>query len=80
MSYEIDSIKKIKCPCKRGTIERVTKSNDWNQVKESITINCEECKNKYSIISEYYCRKPKHETTIYYLQNNSTGEKTEIDL
>ena len=47
MSYEIDSIKKIKCPCKRGTIERVTKSNDWNQVKESITINCEECKNKY---------------------------------
>ena len=36
MSYEIDDIKEIKCPCNKGKIRRISKSNEWSQKKESI--------------------------------------------
>lgn len=53
MSYEIDDIKEIKCPCNKGKIRRISKSNDWSQRKESMYIDCDECSKKYEIVSEY---------------------------
>ena len=80
MSYEIDSIKEIKCPCNKGKIIRINKSNDWNQTKENIYINCEKCNKKYKIVSEYFCPKPKHDCTIYYLKDKNSEDMIKIDL
>ncbi len=49
MSYELDYEKKIPCPCEKGHIVKTSYSNDWNQVKSNICINCIDCKNKYHI-------------------------------
>ena len=80
MSYEIDDIKEIKCPCNKGKIRRISKSNEWCQKKESIYIDCEECSKKYEIISEYFCPKPKLDYTIYYLKDKNSVDKIKIDL
>lgn len=41
-------IKTIKCPCGKGTIEKDTKSDDWNRIEEGTPyINCPDCKSKY---------------------------------
>ena len=51
------------------------------QIKEyGPYIDCEECRKIYDIKSEYYCPKPKHEFTIYYLVNKKTGKKIKIDI
>ena len=42
--------------------------------------NYAECRKIYDIKSEYYCPKPKHEFTIYYLVNKRTGKKLKIDI
>ena len=80
MSYEIDGIKEISCPCGRGKIKQVSKSNDWNQSKIEVTIDCEECIKNYEIINEIFCPKPKHDYTIYYCKNKDTGEKNKLNL
>ena len=80
MSYEVDKVEEIKCPCGKGKIKQICGSNDWNQTKEHIEIVCNECKNKYEIIREYYCPKPKRDYTIYYCKNKKSGEKIKLDL
>lgn len=80
MSYEIDDIKEMKCPCNKGKIRRISKSNDWSQRKESMYIDCDECSKNYEIVSEYFCPKPYHDYTIYYLKNKNSGDKIKIDL
>ena len=49
MGYKIDSIKEIKCPCGKGVIKKVSKSNEWDQSKEDISIICEDCEKKFVI-------------------------------
>ena len=49
MSYELDFVKKISCPCGMGQINKTSKSNEWNQIKSSIYIKCNDCENKYHI-------------------------------
>ena len=80
MGYEVDNIEKIECKCGNGKIKRITKSNEWNQFKESIIIECKSCSEKYEIISENCCPKPKHEYTINYLKDKTTGEKIKINI
>ena len=67
MSYEVDYTKECKCPCGMGTVEYVLESNDWLQTREHINIKCQECNTKYRVESKYFCPKPKHDYTIYYL-------------
>ncbi len=80
MSYEIDGIKEISCPCGREKIKQVSKSNDWNQSKIEVTIDCEECIKNYEIINESFCSKPKHDYIIYYCKDKNTGEKIKLNL
>lgn len=80
MSYEIDKIKTIDCLCGKGKIKQVFKSNDWNQTKEEITIECEECQKNYIIVRENLCLKPKRNYTVYFCKNKNTGEKIELNL
>ena len=80
MSYERIGTKEIDCLCGKGRIQQILESNDWNQIREKIEIMCDDCKNKYIIISENFTPKPKHDYTIYYFKNVETGEKIKIDL
>lgn len=80
MSYEIDTINEIDCPCGKGKIKQIFKSNDWNQTKVEVIIDCKECIKNYEIISEYFCPKPKHDYIIYYCKNKNTGEKIKLNL
>ena len=48
--------------------------------KKKAYIDCEECNKKYEIISEYFCPKPKHDYTIYYLKDKNSVDKIKIDL
>lgn len=81
MSYERDIPTIIKCQCGKGKIIKESESNEWGQIKEyGPYIDCEECRKIYDIKSEYYCPKPKHEFTIYYLVNKKTGKKIKIDI
>ena len=80
MSYEIDSIQEIKCPCGKGIIKKVSKSNEWNQSKEDISIICEDCEKKFIIEKEYFTPKPKHEYIVYYCKNKNDGIKIKLDL
>lgn len=80
MSYEIDRIKEIDCPCGKGKIQQILESNDWNQLRETIEILCLECKENYEIESEYFCPKPKHDYTIYYCKSKKNGQKIKLNL
>ncbi|MDF2546163.1 MAG: hypothetical protein K0R93_1061 [Anaerosolibacter sp.] len=69
MSYELDYEKKVSCPCEKGQIVETSSSNDWNQVKSNIYIECMDCKNKYHI--EYqYAIHGDHDVSIPYLVPN----------
>ena len=80
MSYEVDKIKEIECPCGKGKIKLTSESNDWNQTRENIEILCDECKEKYEIVRESFNPKPKHDYTIYYCKNKIDGQKIKKDL
>lgn len=80
MSYEIDAINETKCPCGKGKIKLIFKSNDWNKTKEDVIIDCEECIKNYDIISKHFNPKPKHDYKIYYCRNKNTGEKIKLNL
>lgn len=80
MSYEIDRINEIVCPCGKGKIKQTFKSNDWNQTKEEVIIDCKECIKNYDIISKHFNPKPKHDYKIYYCRNKNTGEKIKLNL
>ena len=75
MSYEIDYEKEIKCPCGKGTIKYIHKSNDWSQTKEETAIHCVDCGNKYKIVKEVSCRKPAHESVNFYCVDENGKEK-----
>lgn len=80
MGYEVIRTYKEKCKCGNGYIKKYLKQNDWNQFDEDVVIECEECNKKCKIISKYFCPKPAHDYTIYYLEDKETGEKTQIDF
>lgn len=61
---------RIPCPCGKGTISQSHYGDDWNRFEDGpALIECEECKRKYKIESEYYrSYHPGHgDSTIYYL-------------
>ena len=81
MSYDIASEKAVPCACGEGWIKRITYSNDWNQFKENVFIQCERCQNTHHIESEYFYPKPYHDFTIYYLaENDVPANKIKLDL
>jgi hypothetical protein len=51
MSYELMNEKSICCPCKKGYITARFFSNDWNQFRSSISIECPTCEKLYKIQS-----------------------------
>lgn len=70
MSWEEMSTTKIPCPCGKGTISQAHYSDDWNRFEDGqVLIECEECRKKYDIESEYYqSYRPGHGSwTRYYL-------------
>lgn len=80
MGYEIDNIEEINCKCGKGKIRKIIESNDWNQIREKIIIECKECNNNYEIINETHCPKPKHEYTMHFLKDKKTSEKIKLDI
>ena len=81
MSYEKNIPVKTKCPCGEGFIIQESKSNDWLQVKDlKLYIDCPTCREKYELKSEYFCPKPMHDVTIYYLIDKNTGEKIKLNI
>jgi len=52
MSYELDYERKVSCPCGNGQIIKKSYSNDWNQTRLSIYIECEKCEKEYHVESE----------------------------
>jgi hypothetical protein len=69
MSYEIDSINKISCPCSKGDIIEELSSNDWNQVKSRVYIECDVCRKRYHIESQSE-QRGDHASINYYLVPN----------
>lgn len=70
MSWEEMGTKKISCPCGKGFISQTEYGDDWNRYEySSVIIECDNCKNKYKVESEYHCcYKPGHGNwTVYYL-------------
>ena len=54
MSWDHE-IKKVKCPCGKGTIEKEVKSDDWGRYVEGMpSINCPDCSKKYKLITMTY--------------------------
>ena len=54
MSWDHE-IKRIKCPCGKGTIEKEVKSDDWGRYVEGRpSINCPDCSKKYKLITVTY--------------------------
>lgn len=80
MGYEIVNHRQLDCPCKKGKIEWCLLSNDWGQEKETINIECDECKSKYEIVYAIFCPKPKHDYKIYYCKNKENGEKIKLNI
>ena len=68
MSWEEMGMRKIKCPCRCGSIYQKHFMDDWNRCRnDEPIIDCAVCEKKYKIESEYFDRKPYHNYTIYYL-------------
>lgn len=68
MSWDTD-YRREKCPCGKGYVVQVIRSNDWNQYEEGTPyIECEECKRKYKVVSIHYFELPwKGNGIAYYL-------------
>lgn len=68
MGWEELGTSKVMCPCGCGSIHQVHYGDDWNRYRDgSIIIDCEVCSKKYKVESKYFCPKPYHDYTIYYL-------------
>lgn len=70
MSWEEVGKKEIACPCGKGLISQVRYGDDWNRFEDGpVIIECEECKKKYQVESEYHSSyRPGHgDWTTYYL-------------
>ena len=81
MSWEVISVKRIKCLCGNGIIKQNILGDDWNRIEEEVpVIECPKCSENYKIERELFNPKPHHEYTIYYCICKSTGEKIKIDL
>lgn len=79
MSYEVCNSEKISCPCGRGKISKVLKTNDWGRTKEDIIIECEQCRKKYKIETSIKMLKPYHETVIIHcVEIEKPNNKIEI--
>lgn len=60
-------LKTIKCPCGKGTIEKDTRSDDWNRYEEGTPyINCPDCNNKYVLKTIIHTRLHKGIETYSY--------------
>lgn len=67
MSYEIIDEETQTCPCGNGYIRRIIKENDWFQRKETITIECAVCSNKYTVEKNTVKTSNNHELVSYFL-------------
>lgn len=59
MSYELENTREVPCKCGAGTIVETEWSNDWNQSKYNINLNCDECTKHYHIQHKYFNRSNK---------------------
>lgn len=72
MSWEIDSIDEIKCPCGQGKIIRENKSDDWNRCNENVYLQCEVCSAKIHIEKQYFVHGIEVSTAYYLVKNGET--------
>ena len=75
MSWEIDSIDKIKCPCGTGEIVREISSDDWNRFREHAYIQCTECNKKYHLERREFGYSVDASTAYYLAENDETLHK-----
>lgn len=72
MSWEIDSIDEMKCPCGHGKIIRENKSDDWNRYDENVYMQCEICKEKYHIETKHFGHGIESSVAYYLVKNGET--------
>lgn len=72
MSCELDSVKRMKCPCEKGEVVESNYSNDWLQQKTEYLITCNECLQKYHIEYDSYIRKDHVEERPYLVPHGET--------
>lgn len=72
MSWEIDSIDEIECPCGQGKIIRENKSDDWNRYDENVYLQCETCKKRYHIETRHFGHGIESSTSYYLVKNGET--------
>ncbi|MCM1545501.1 MAG: hypothetical protein NC033_00550 [Clostridiales bacterium] len=70
MSYDIVKEENQPCPCGKGFVNYILEENDWGQFRENVFIQCDNCQTKYTVQSKYFCPKPKHDYTLYFLVKN----------
>lgn len=70
MSYELDSTRKMKCPCGKGYIVEKNYSDDWGRFKNDFSIICNDCKEKYHIEKWSYTKPDGEYVSISYLVPN----------
>ena len=58
MSWEEMDKRSITCPCGKGVITRTDYMDDWNRYKETVSIDCPECRIKYKLVSRSYYKHP----------------------
>ena len=81
MSWEIENIKEISCLCGKGKIILKSESNDWNNTRKNVYIDCEDCNKRYDIVKEVSVPKPKHEIEIYYcVKKNNKNNKIKLEI
>lgn len=67
MSWD-KTIKSIKCPCGKGTIEQEVRDDDWNRTEYGAPyICCDECKKKYKVVMSTYGNPIKGYWNVYRL-------------
>lgn len=70
MSYELDSIRKMKCPCEKGYIVEKNYSDDWGRFKNDFSIICNDCEEKYHIENWSYTKPDGEYVSTPYLVPN----------
>lgn len=79
MSWEIDSIDEIKCPCGKGKIVRENMSDDWNRFDERVYLACSECAQSVHIESKIYGYGVNMSRAYYLVKNGESIQEVSAD-
>lgn len=78
MSWEIDSVDEIKCPCGKGKIIRENRSDDWNNFNERVYLACSECAKNVHIEAKTYGYGVDMTSTYYLVKNGESIQEVYV--